>query len=196
MSKRIVRIAIVPLVGLLTSCAEVADPAPIGTKDGRKSVPVVSPSPGGDRPADDRPAAERPPVVAAKPEFDPDDLHREKVVGVWKQNYTGVRWLSVRPDGTATMFIDPDWTARLVIGDRLTIDVEWSIEDGYALMKSVGGRPESGFKAAIALFGRERNRKIAELTDDKFVLLDEQDGSRSEWTRVGPDEAVPKEIEP
>jgi len=195
--KRLVGIVLVPLLGLLASCAEVSDPR---RPEKGVAIPAASSSlrtgrrPADGRPDAERPVAERPPVAAAKPERDPDDVHRDRVVGVWKQNYTGVRWLSVKPDGTATMFIDPDWTAKLLIGDRLTIDVEWSIEDGHALMKSVGGRPEAGFKAAMELFGSERNRKIAELTEDKFVLLDEEDGSRSEWSRIGPNEAAPKEI--
>lgn len=193
MRHRLTQAVALSLVALLVSCAEVVESPRARVQRRPEAVPVAT-SPRTDGPAEGRVVADIPPVAAEKPERDPDDLYRENVVGVWKQDYTGVRWLSVRPDGTATMFIDPDWTARLVIGDRLTIDVEWLIEDGKALMKSVGGRPEAGFKAAIALFGVERNRKIAELTDRKFVMLDEADGSTSEWTRVGPGEAVPKEL--
>lgn len=180
---RLIRLAS-PLVAVcLLSCSD----APAGREVARGSKSPPPPA----RPApSDRPAANAP-VIAPKPERDPDDDLRERAVGVWKQHYTGVRWLSIRPDGTATMFIDPDWIAKAIIGEALTVQVEWSIDDGQALMKSVSGEPKSAFDAANSLFGSERTRKVAELTDEKFVLLDEEDGSRSEWTRVGPAETLP-----
>ncbi len=125
-----------------------------------------------------------------------DDLHREQVVGVWKQFETGVRWLKVRDDGTATMFIDPagDWVAKAVIGDGLTMQIEWTIDDGRVLMKSISGEPSSAFKAVSTLYGTDRNRAISQLDDERFVLLDESDGSMSEWTRVGENEPLPNAI--
>jgi hypothetical protein len=124
----------------------------------------------------------------------PDDLHRERLVGVWKQHETGVRWLRVRPDGTGRMFIDPDWIAKAVIGSGLTMEIEWSVADGRARMKSVSGTPSAAFKAVSTLYGRDRDRPIVALTDEKFVMLDESDGSTSEWTRVPPNEPLPKAL--
>jgi hypothetical protein len=134
-----------------------------------------------------------PKPVAATPSE--DDLHRERVVGVWKQYESGVRWLKVRDDGTATMFVDPagSWAAKAIIGDGLTIQIEWSIEDGRALMKSVSGEPSSTFKAVSTLYGTDRNRAIVQLDDEKFVMLDDSDGSTSEWTRVA-DASLPRAI--
>lgn len=134
------------------------------------------------------------PVVAPRPEVDPDDEFRESIVGVWKQNNTGVRWLRVRPDGTATMFIDPDWVAKAVIGNGLTIQIEWSIEDGHVMMRSVSGEPSTTFKAVTTLYGSDRNRMIAELTDRTFVMLDEEDGEKSVWERVIEEAKAPKTL--
>lgn len=140
------------------------------------------------------------PVTAPKPTQadapSEDDLHREQVVGIWKQNESGIRWLNVREDGTATMFIDPagSWAAKAIIGDGLTIQIEWSIDDGRVQMKSVSGAPSSTFKAVSALYGTDRNRGIARLDDEKFVMLDDSDGSKSEWTRVAKSESLPKAI--
>jgi hypothetical protein len=140
------------------------------------------------------------PVVASKPHeaapLGEDDLHRAQVVGVWKQCETGIRWLRVRDDGTATMFVDPgdSWTAKALIGDGLTIQIEWSINDGRVLMRSLSGEPASAFKAVSALYGTDRDRKIARLDDEKFVMLDDSDGSKSEWSRVGTNEELPKAI--
>lgn len=187
---RCARLALPLLAAGLASCGDLAERppklAPVGPATS-KAAPQSSTLP-------PRSSSHPQPVVAPKPERDPDDLAREQVVGLWKQNYTGVRWLSLRPDGTGTMFIDPDWIARALLGDKLTMQIEWSIEDGHALMKSVSGTPESAFNAATTLFGRERNRKIAELTDTRFILLDEEDGSTSEWTRLAPGETTPAEL--
>lgn len=182
---RLVRLASPLVAACLASCGDVSADRDVAVKSSPPPASVRRPEP------PDGSKTDLPPVVAEKPERDADDIHREKAVGVWKQHYTGVRWLSIRPDGTATMFIDPDWIAKAIIGEPLTVRVEWSIDDGRALMKSVSGEPKSGFAATNALFGSERIRKVAELTDAKFVLLDEKDGSRSEWTRVGPDEPLP-----
>jgi hypothetical protein len=139
------------------------------------------------------------PVVAPRPAEDlpgEDDLQRKQVVGVWKQYESGIRWLKVRDDGTATMFVDPgdSWTAKALIGDGLTIQIEWSINDGRVLMRSLSGEPASAFKAVSALYGTDRDRKIARLDDEKFVMLDDSDGSKSEWTRVAKSDALPKAI--
>lgn len=140
------------------------------------------------------------PVVARKTDEDDapseDDLHRKQIVGIWKQFETGVRWLKVRDDGTATMFIDPagDWVAKAVIGDGLTMQIEWTIDNGRVLMKSISGEPATAFKAVSTLYGTDRDRAIARLDDEKFVLLDDSDGSKSEWTRVGKSDSLPKAI--
>lgn len=200
-SSQTVGLVLIPLALLLASCSDQS-----GRSDAAEQV---------DREIDDQPAVrvERhpatkadetadanetttvaiTPVVAPQPEADPDDELREKIVGTWKQNNTGVRWLKVRPDGTATMFIDPDWIAKAVIGNGLTVQIEWSIKDGRVLMRSVSGEPSTTFKAVTTLYGSDRNRAIVELSDETFVMLDE-DGSLSKWTRVDTHPVMPKAI--
>lgn len=124
----------------------------------------------------------------------PDARHRQQIVGVWKQNNTGTRWLRIRPDGTATMFIDPDWVAKAIIGNSLIIEIEWAIEDGRALMNSVSGRPNSAFQAVSKLFGTQRDQPIVQLDDDALVLRDEAEDSLSEWSRVDNAATLPKAI--
>jgi hypothetical protein len=192
-------VAVLLLAGAAAAIAAVAQFSKEDAPQPPRTVAVSRPpAPPSSRPARNdavpRTPAELVPVVAPKPQIDPDDERRAKLVGLWKQNYTGTRWLRIRPDGTATMFIDPDWTAKLVIGDHLTMQIEWVVKDGRALFKSVSGEPESAFKAVNTLFGRDRNRPITELTDERFVLRDEEDGSKSEWTRVGPEEKTPAAV--
>jgi hypothetical protein len=143
--------------------------------------------------------APRPSDEASKKQAAPtqDELQRAQAVGVWKQNESGVRWLRIRPDGTATMFVDPagNWAAQAIIGDGLTIQIEWSIADGRAIMKSISGEPSTTFKAVTALYGADRDRAIEQLDDRKFVMLDDSDGSKSEWTRVGSDVSLPTAVE-
>ena len=123
-----------------------------------------------------------------------DTRHSEQIVGVWKPNNTGTRWLRVRPDGTATMFIDPDWVAKAIIGNSLVIEIEWTIEDGRALMNSISGRPSTAFKAVSKLFGTARDQPIVQLDDNALVLRNESEDSLSEWSRVDSTVALPKAI--
>ncbi len=87
------------------------------------------------------------------------------------------------------MFIDPDWVAKAIIGDSLIIEIEWTIEDGRALMNSISGRPNTAFKAVSKLFGTARDQPIIQLDDNALVLRNESEDSLSEWSRV--DSAVP-----
>jgi hypothetical protein len=175
---------------ILSSCAErPASPTSSGPKRTKPVQVTSAESSLGSRFVSDH--AEAVPVATQQPESDQDATYREKLVGTWKQYETGVRWLTVRPDGTATMVVDPDWVAKAVIGSRLTVEIEWTVEEGRALFRSVSGKPETAFQAVCTLYGRDRNRPIVEMTEEKFVLLDESDGSRSEWTRIKKGETAP-----
>ncbi|MDQ3332063.1 MAG: hypothetical protein M3552_15650 [Planctomycetota bacterium] len=173
----------------LASCAEQSPPghadAPKAKSFGPPSLAIGADSSGSTDEQYD-------PVVAPKPSR--NDVHRELAVGVWQQEETGVRWLRVRPDGTATMFIDPDWIAKAVIGNGLTVQIEWTIADGRVLMKSISGEPSTTFKAVSTIYGTDRDRAIERLDAESFIMLDDSDGSKSEWERVKPGAPLPKEI--
>jgi hypothetical protein len=187
-------------VGLASCTDSTAAPHPSAGDDQQQQLtpPSLAIRPTPSRVAEGIPATA--PVIAKTTDEDDapseDDHYREQVVGIWKQFESGVRWLKVRENGTATMFIDPagDWVAKAVIGDGLTMQIEWTINDGRVLMKSISGEPSTAFKAVSTLYGTDRDRAIARLDDEKFVLLDDSDGSKSEWTRVGMSESLPKAI--
>lgn len=198
-SSQVAVVMMLPLALLLASCSdrsgrsEAAEEARQQRFVRETGVPTTREETGSDG-GEAKNLEELAPVVAPRPENDPDDVHRASIVGVWKQNNTGIRWLRVRPDGTATMFIDPDWVAKAVIGSGLTIEIEWSVEDGHVMMRSLSGEPSTAFKAVTTLYGSDRNRKIAELSEKSFVMLDEEDGEESAWERVADEGKAPKQL--
>jgi hypothetical protein len=113
-----------------------------------------------------------------------DDAHRRTAVGTWTQYDRGPRTLTLREDGTGTMLVEPAGAWAYLIGAKVTMQIEWKVEKGRAIMNSISGQPETAFKAITQLFGKERDREIVELTAEKLVLLDNEDGSKSEWTRA------------
>lgn len=149
-------------------------------------------------------ATPRPPVQAPKPAeharnaattASADNSPRQAILGVWKQDKTGTRWLRFRPDGTGTMFIEPNWVAKRVIGDSLTMHIKWHInDDGHAVMTSTSGTPEGAYQAVTNLYGDERVRTIVTLNDNQLVFRDEEDDSLSKWQRPDPNEKPPKAI--
>jgi hypothetical protein len=198
MNRAIASLSLIASIGLASCTNSTAGPDASARADRQQlASPTLAIRPSGSNGEAATPTTA--PIIAPRPADDlpgEDDLQREQVVGVWKQFESGIRWLKVRDDGTATMFVDPgeSWTAKALIGDGLTIQIEWSINDGRVLMRSISGEPASAFKAVSALYGTDRNREIARLDDEKFVMLDNSDGSKSEWTRVVESETLPKAI--
>ena len=178
----------------IVSCGQ-PQPPPQSTNKPANTTPPAAPDSATPVPVQ----ADKPSEISEISEITPqppdlDARYRRAIVGVWKQSNTGTRWLRIRPDGTGTMYIDPDWIAQTIIGDSLTMRIEWSIEDGRAMMNSISGKPETAFDAVTTLFGRERNQKIVELNEELFVLRDNEDGSLSKWTRVPDDADIPTPI--
>ena len=143
-----------------------------------------------------------PPLEAPRPGFDasqpapvdPDQRAREQALGLWRQYETGTRYLSIQADGTATMLIEADWKAALLIGSRLTVEINWTIDDGLLTFHSVSGKPQSGFDALTTLYGRDRVRRLETISKDLLVMVDPETGKKSEYTRLGPTDKIPPEL--
>ena len=113
-----------------------------------------------------------------------DESYRRLMLGKWERQLFGERTLTVRADGTATAVFDPSEIWSLVFGNRLTLELDWKVERGYAIYQIRTGSPAMEFERAKKQFGERWNEKILELNEERLLLLDGDGVSKSLWKRV------------
>ncbi|MCH8830490.1 MAG: hypothetical protein IID45_13015 [Planctomycetes bacterium] len=74
--------------------------------------------------------------------------------------------------------------AFLLWPKRLTIQIRWSVQDGYADFHAISGKPERSFKAAISLRGDRKRRRIVSLTREELVLGNDEKKTTRRCKRV------------
>lgn len=123
-------------------------------------------------------------TTGAKPSDGLDDeTLRTRIVGAWTRQYSGTWNLEIRADGTGTMVVAPDRFWSLLVGPRITIRMEWRVENGLAVFDSIGGEPKASFEAAMTFWKRHQERKVVELNDERFVYRSDDGKSNSVWNR-------------
>ena len=121
---------------------------------------------------------------ATNPVSDEDSRFRKLVLGTWTDNYQGERTMTIRPDGTATMVVELEGIKAALYASRLRFDMEWSIDDGHLMKKTVGGEPSGRVRLILAMMGDRVNEPIVELTDRRMLLLDADGKTKYDWRRV------------
>ena len=114
---------------------------------------------------------------------DPDASLKKLLLGTWEREYHGSWTMTIQEDGKGTLLIKPSGFWGTIIGEKVLVNLDWSVTDGRAELISVSGEPATAFAAGKIFFGERRIRKIKELTETRLVLLDEEDDSEAEWTR-------------
>ncbi|MCC7420465.1 MAG: hypothetical protein IT428_09300 [Planctomycetaceae bacterium] len=113
-----------------------------------------------------------------------DETLRIRIVGAWTRQYSGKWNLEIRSDGTGTMVVEPDRFWSLLVGPRVTIRIEWRVENGLAVCDSIDGEPKSSFEAAMTFWKRHQERRVVELNDERFVYRSDDGKSNSVWNRA------------
>lgn len=109
---------------------------------------------------------------------------RQRILGKWTRTLSGQWNLEIREDGSGTMTVTPDRFWALVVGSKITIEMTWDVRDGFAIFDSVRGEPATSFEIVMKMWKKHQERRILELTDDRFVYLSDDGKSQSVWTRV------------
>lgn len=108
-----------------------------------------------------------------------------RLVGRWEQTKSTSRQiLTIEENGKATMIVEPQglWTA--VLGDRVTINIEWSLNQGKLTLRTVGGSPESKVDYINQLWGEEFVREIHSIENKMFTLRDDSGEVNQKWIRT------------
>ena len=117
---------------------------------------------------------------------DPDASLKKLLLGSWEREFHGSWTMNIEDGGEGTLVIKPTGLWGTLIGEKVLVNLDWSVNDGRAELVSVSGEPETAFAAAKLFFGDRRIRKIKVLTETRLVFIDEEDDSETEWTRATP----------
>jgi hypothetical protein len=121
----------------------------------------------------------------ATPRLSPEDEERARlIVGVWEQERFGKRQMTIKPDGTATMIMRPSGVWATMFGERIDLEMYWSIRDGHIDYGVSGGTPAQQTEMARKMWGDHWVEKIQKLSADEMVLLDQSTSAPSGWKRV------------
>ncbi len=77
----------------------------------------------------------------------------EKLVGRWCREKFGRRVLDVMPDGTARLTVEPSGFWKTLFGERLCVDIEWSLKDGRISYRAKSGEPADKVRLATRMWG-------------------------------------------
>ncbi|MEZ6047956.1 MAG: hypothetical protein R3C11_20745 [Planctomycetaceae bacterium] len=114
-----------------------------------------------------------------------DNVLKEQLKGTWTQTKDVKQTLVLEEDGTGTLTVEVGALLATVFGEKVVMQINWSVDKGRAIFTSLSGEPEVAFNYIKEHYGTKRDRKIDSLDDDTLVLLDDlDDNSRSEWTRL------------
>ena len=131
-------------------------------------------------------ADDRPRTTDNGPRTDADEQFRQTVLGTWyRDDYYGRCILDIKEGGKGQMTVVFSSYYAYLLASRVDAVLEWTIEDGRALFKTVSGKPEAAYAIIAREKGEDRDRKIAEISDQRMILVDdEDDGSVATWARA------------
>lgn len=106
------------------------------------------------------------------------------LIGEWTGFYQGQRRLTVGEGGLATMVVEPEGLAAVLLAPKLTFEVRWTINGEQLEFETLGGEPLDGVEVVGKMYGKRRSHRILELEPNRIVLLDEDGVTEYVWHRV------------
>jgi hypothetical protein len=131
-----------------------------------------------------------PPPEATNSTFDVAALSdaelASRLVGQWEGEMYGDQQIDNRADGTARLIAQLDFVAALIYGDRLEMQLKWSVRDRVLTHEILSGEPADNVERLARHQGRSRSYRIEALTDHELTLrsIDDETETRI-WTRTG-----------
>ena len=107
------------------------------------------------------------------------------ILGRWRTVSNGTRVIENRTDGTASMDVTFDFVASLLYGDRMHIELRWSVANGLLVYTMQSGAPKSPFDRIVATYGSQATYRFHSIAPERMHLVRLNDSSESYvWTRI------------
>ncbi len=138
-------------------------------------------------PANNRLSAKRAPESESTASFEGISTEEilAKLVGQWEQTKsTRKQILTIKENGTATMVVEPQGFWKTILGNKVTINIEWSLNEAKLTFRTVGGSPENKLEYINQVWGSEFVREINSIEDKMFTLRDDEGDVSQKWIRT------------
>ena len=122
--------------------------------------------------------SESEPAATGEATAESDETLKSKLKGIWTQQKDVKQTLVLEEDGTGTLTVEVDSLIAAVLGNKVVMRIQWTVEKGRAVFTSLSGEPEMAFNYIKENYGTKRDRKIDSLDDNTLVLLDDQGQGR------------------
>lgn len=147
-------------------------------------VPPVAATVGSQRP----PAGESGAVRLVSQEVTAAVPSREsRLLGVWRDYYRGERTLTLNADGTGQMVVVLAGFAKKMFAERLSFEVDWSLDGDLLIMETRSGQPESKFQLIRKLYGDRAEYNLLSVDPQLMRWRDAGGKTEYEWSRLEPD---------
>lgn len=113
-----------------------------------------------------------------------DEKYRRLLPGVWQDEYQGKRTMTLAGDGSGTMVVELAGAKAKLFAPRLHFDMQWSLDGGKLVQRSVGGKPAAKVNLILKLMGDTGEDQILEISDERLRLLDKDGKTEYDWRRV------------
>lgn len=117
----------------------------------------------------------------------PEEKWSHWFVGKWEQKGEEHSVLTAKEDGTATIFAKISGAKSYVVGEELTLNVDWKIANGELTFNITGGKPKVSYQIVTEVFGTERSYKINDFTAEKIQLTNPKGEKSAPWKRIADD---------
>ena len=124
------------------------------------------------------------PPSSPEESLSPEEQLQQKLLGSWRDKFYGERTMTFHSDGTGIMVIKLDTAGRLLYGDKLKIDLAWSITDGVLEMHFTGGEPKWAMSTITSGWGARHEQKIEQLDEADLHLRSTDSGNLYKLQRV------------
>jgi len=136
--------------------------------------------------------AATPSVDVHIPETQPNSITFDagRLVGCWRDGFCGRRTLTLKADGSATMFLELDFAGRLLYGKTLEFDMRWSLNESVLSFEIVTGRPVDATRSAIKLWGEVFEYRLELVDGERLHARTSDDATLYKLNRIDSSEAA------
>lgn len=154
--------------------------------------PLHAPLPPPDQTSGDATSLSLPDSAVPPDQLSPEQIEKI-VVGAWKSEYYGDRYLTVRDDGTATIYFHANAFASMFVGSKLKIEYDWSYEPAknHVVFRITGGGPEKSLAYVKKMWGSEQRQIVSKLSKSELHLVDLDGETKHLWKHL---DEIPRNV--
>jgi len=115
-----------------------------------------------------------------------DEQIEQTVIGNWKSEYYGTRYLTIRPDGTAVVYFRASTLASMFVGSRLRIEYAWRYDPHaqQVIFDVTGGGPVSGLDYVMKMWGKRQQQQVLTVCEQQLLIQDMDGKTRHDWQHL------------